>query len=413
MSGFSGLSGSKSTQSIEFRSGGFDRGIREALDELDAKSLLREVHTIDAVDGPTIVRDGRTLINFASNDYLGLSQHESVREAAKRAIDVYGVGAGASRLITGSQRLHERCESALACFKGAEAALMFASGYAAAVGTITSLTGDRDVIFLDKLAHASLIDGAKLSGAIIRVFPHNNLERLEEQLVWAEMKHPAGRRLVVTESVFSMDGDRCDLQRLVEIKNKHRAFLLLDEAHATGVIGPFGKGLAALLGLEREVDIQMGTLSKALGVSGGFIAGSRDLIDLLINRARSFIYSTALPAAIAAAAEAAVHLLSSEEGERLIANLWINIQSVAHGLAEIKGEPSSAIIPIIVSDEQRALNRSAHLLAHGFLIPAIRFPTVAKGSARLRIAVSALHTREQIECLIHALQQENASSDTG
>jgi 8-amino-7-oxononanoate synthase len=381
----------------------WEQRIRRTLDELTARSLKREIRTFDGVKGPIVEREGRTLINFASNDYLGLSQHESVREAAKRAIDTFGAGAGASRLITGSQQPHQRCESSLARFKGTEAALLFASGYAAAVGTMTSLVGEGDVIFLDKLAHASLIDGAKLSGAVFRVFPHNNLERLEEQLIWAEKKYPAGQRLVVTESVFSMDGDQCELQRLVDMKNKHDAFLLLDEAHATGVIGQSGKGLAASLGLEGEIDVQMGTLSKALGVSGGFVAGSRDLIDLLINRARSFIFSTAPPAAIAAAAEAALDLLMSREGERLMARLWINIRSVFRSLPGTSSQPSSAIIPIWVGDETLALDRSAKLLAGGFLIPAIRFPTVARGSARLRIAVSALHTRNQIEGLIEEL----------
>jgi len=384
---------------------------RETLDDLRAKSLLRELRTLDAVDGALVRYGDCTLVNFASNDYLGLSQHPEVRTAAKEAIDSYGVGAGASRLITGSLRTHERCEAALAAFKGTEAALLFGSGYAAAVGTIGSLVGRGDVVILDKLAHASLIDGARLSGAIIRIFPHNNLKRLEEQLIWADERYPTSRHLVITESVFSMDGDRCDLNQLVALKRQHGAFLLLDEAHSTGVIGSSGRGLTALLGLEQEVDVQMGTLSKALGVVGGFIAGSKDLIDLLTNRARSFIYSTAPPPAIAAAVETAIRILGSDEGKILINKLWANIHSILRQLPDqfsSKSEPSSAIIPLMVGDEKVALDLAEKLLAEGFLIPAIRFPTVARSSARLRLAVSAAQTEEQIERLVHSLAKVKA-----
>jgi 8-amino-7-oxononanoate synthase len=383
------------------------RSYRQTLDKLRAQSLFREIRTVDAVKGALVRMGDRLVINFASNDYLGLSQHEAVRDAAKRAIDLYGVGSGASRLVTGSQEPHKRCEAALATFKGTEAALIFSSGYAAAVGTITSLVGEGDVLFIDKLAHASLIDGAKLSKATIRVFPHNNLERLEQQLIWATKRHPSGQLLIVTESVFSMDGDRCDLKRLVELKLAYDALLLVDEAHATGVVGMSGRGLVTSLGL--AVDIQMGTLSKALGVMGGFIAGPRDLIDLLTNRARSFIYSTAPPPAIAAGAEAALKLLSGIEGERLIAKLWSNIHLIAAGMPSPllkEPEPASAIIPIIVGDEKTALGLADRLLSDGLLVPAIRFPTVSKGSARLRIAVSATQTSEQIEKLIHRLREE-------
>ena len=381
---------------------------RETLDDLRAKSLFRELRTLDAVNGALVRYGDRTLVNFASNDYLGLSQHRGVRTAAKEAIDSYGVSAGASRLITGSLRTHAHCEAALAAFKGTEAALLFGSGYAAAVGTVGSLVGRGDVVILDKLVHASLIDGARLSGAIIRIFPHNNLKRLEEQLIWADEKYPTSRHLVITESVFSMDGDRCDLNQLVALKRQHGALLLLDEAHSTGVIGPSGRGLTALLGLEQEVDVQMGTLSKALGVMGGFIAGSKDLIGLLTNRARSLIYSTAPPPAIAAAAETAIRILGSDEGKTLVNKLWTNIRLILRQLPDQfspKSEPSSAIIPLMVSDERAALDLAEKLLAKGFLIPAIRFPTVARSSARLRLTVSAAQTEEQIERLVHSLSE--------
>jgi 8-amino-7-oxononanoate synthase len=377
---------------------------REVLNDLKAQSLFRELRTFDTTDGATIRYGDRSLINFASNDYLGLSQHPRICEAAKEAIDRYGLGAGASRLITGSRGAHERCEAALAAFKAAEAAILFGSGYAAAVGTIGSLVGQKDVVIIDKLAHASLIDGARLSGSMIRVFPHNNLKKLDDHLIWAARKHPLSRRLVITESVFSMDGDVCDLHRIVALKKEHRALLLLDEAHATGVIGPSGRGLAALLGLEQEVDIQMGTLSKALGVCGGFIAGAQDLIHLLTNRARSFVYSTAPPPAIAAAAEAAIQILQTSEGESLIGALRRNIRTIIAQLPpRFFTDFSSAIIPLQTGGEQLALELANQFLEAGLLIPAIRYPTVAKGAARLRLTVSAAQTEDQIQKLINIL----------
>ena len=240
---------------------------------------------------------GQQLVNFSSNDYLGLANDPRLREAAIDAIEEFGVGAGASRLISGTQSPHVRLETALARWKGTQAALCFSSGYAAAIGTIPALVGKHDVVLLDKLAHASLIDGARLSGAILRVFPHNHLGKLESHLEWAQREHPDRRVLIVTESVFSMDGDRAPLRQLIDLKKRFGAMLLLDEAHAVGVIGPNGRGLAAEEGLAEEVDVQMGTLSKALGVSGGYICGSRGLIEWLVNRARSFIFSTAPPPA--------------------------------------------------------------------------------------------------------------------
>ncbi len=275
---------------------------------------------------------GQCLVNFASNDYLGLSQHPSVKEAAKAAIDRYGVGAGASRLVTGSQSPHAEFEEEIAAFKGTEKALLFSTGYAAAIGAISSLVGPGDVIILDKLSHACLIDGAKLSGALLRVFPHNNLTKLKHHLAWAQRTHPEGKILIATESVFSMDGDCGDLAPIVELKNEFRALLLVDEAHATGVIGPQGSGLVNALGLTQQVDIQMGTLSKALGVSGGFICGSQTVIEILVNTARSFIYSTALPAACAAAGSAALRILGTGEGEKLRSRLRSNISILAKSL---------------------------------------------------------------------------------
>jgi len=393
---------------------------QEQLEALCARSLDRHLREINSSQGPEIEISGvgrdrraRRFINFSSNDYLGLANDPKLREAAIAAINEFGVGAGASRLITGTQSPHVRLEHALAKWKGTEAALSFSSGYAAALGTIPALVKKNDVILLDKLCHASLIDGAKLSGAILRIFPHNNLRKLESHLEWARREHPGKRILVATESVFSMDGDRVPLRELVELKKRFDALLMLDEAHAVGVIGPNGRGLAAAESVSEDVDIQMGTLSKALGASGGYICGSRNLIEWLINRARSFIYSTAPSPAIAAAALAAVDFLSSSEGEQRRLLLWKKIRLIQEvmptsGLNK-KDAPAGAIFPWIVGDEQAALDLASALQNKGFLVPAIRYPTVAKGSARLRITVTAAHQEDQIRSLCEAIKRASAA----
>jgi len=382
----------------------------EQLKALRAASLDRHLREISSSQGPEIEIDGQRFVNFSSNDYLGLANDPRLREAAMAAIDEFGVGAGASRLISGTQSPHVRLERALAKWKGTEAALCFSSGYAAALGTIPALVTKNDVVLLDKLCHASLIDGAKLSGAILRVFPHNSLRKLESLLEWARREHPGKRVLIVTESVFSMDGDRAPLRELVKLKKRFDALLMLDEAHAVGVIGPNGRGLTAQENLNEDIDVQMGTLSKALGTSGGYICGSRDLIEWLINRARSFIYSTAPPPAIAAAALAAVNFLSSSEGEerRLLLGERIKLMQELlprTGLNKEQSAVSSAILPWLVGDEQAALDLATALKSEGFLVPAIRYPTVAKGSARLRITVTAAHEENHIRSLCEAIKR--------
>jgi 8-amino-7-oxononanoate synthase len=386
---------------------------QEQLEALRARSLDRHVREISSAQGPEIEISGRRLVNFSSNDYLGLANDPRLREAAIAAIGDLGVGAGASRLISGTQSPHLRLEGALAKWKGTEAALCFNSGYAAAIGTIPALVSKSDVVLLDKLCHASLIDGAKLSGAILRVFPHNHLGKLESHLEWAQRGHPGKRILIVTESVFSMDGDRAAVRELVELKKRFGALLMLDEAHAVGVIGPNGRGLAAAENLNEDVDVQMGTLSKALGASGGYICGSRNLIEWLINRARSFIYSTAPAPGIAAASLVAVNFLSSTEGEERRLLLWTKINLLRDLLPmnamNTKGSNAgSAIFPWIVDDEQAALDLASALQNEGFLVPAIRYPTVAKGSARLRITVTASHKEDQIRSLCEAIKRLSA-----
>jgi 8-amino-7-oxononanoate synthase len=406
----------------------------EQLKALRARSLDRHLREISGAQGAEVEFAGRRLINFSSNDYLGLANDSRLRKAAIAAINEFGVGAGASRLISGTQSPHLRLERALAEWKGTEAALCFSSGYAAALGSIPALVTKNDVALLDKLCHASLIDAAKLSGAILRVFPHNNLRKLESHLEWARREHAGKRLLIVTESVFSMDGDRAPLRELVQLKKRFDALLMLDEAHAVGVIGLHGRGLAAAENLSDDVDVQMGTMSKALGVSGGYICGSHNLIEWLINRARSFIYSTAPPPAIAAAALASVNFLSSSEGEERRLLLWEKIRLMDELLVSLdvgrsalsigrlsaaadkrstpnaqrptsNERPSSAIFPLIIGNEQTALDLAAALNDEGFLVPAIRYPTVAKGAARLRITVTAAHQEDQIKALCQAIKR--------
>lgn len=370
-------------------------------------SLLRKLREFDSPQQPDLELAGRKLVNFSSNDYLGLATEPALRDAARQAIDHYGVGSGASRLICGTLSPHLRLEEKIADWKRTEAALSFGSGYAAAVGTLSALVRREDVIILDKLCHASLIDGAKLSGAVIRVFPHNHLGKLESHLQWARQNYPDGRVVVVTESVFSMDGDWCPLEEIVEIKERYGAMLFLDEAHAVGLIGEFGRGLADKLGVADKVDIHMGTLSKALGGVGGYVCGSRGLVDLLVNRARSFVYSTGPAPSSAAAAMAAIQFLMSPAGERRRQQLRANLAAFAELMPELYPpgrKVQSAIFPIIVGSAERAVMASRMLAEKGFFVPAIRYPTVAKGSARLRVTISARHTRDQIAALCMVLR---------
>ena len=382
------------------------RSIEAQLAELKSRSLLRRLRTIDSPQQPVIKSGNRELLNFSSNDYLGLATEPALREAAKQAVDEFGVGSAASRLVCGTMQPHVQLEQKLAEFKRTRAALAFSSGYAAALGTIGALAGKNDVVILDKLSHASLIDGARLCGATVRVFPHNHVGKLESHAKWAREQQPDSRILIVTESVFSMDGDRAPLADIVEIKARYGALLMLDEAHAVGVIGEHGRGLADRLGVSDQVDIQMGTLSKALGASGGYICANQSIIDLLVNKARSFIYSTAPPPAVAAAATAAVNFLMSEAGAERIQKLRDNLNLIAEKLpGEFLKNPSpqSAIVPVIIGSEETAMAASQWLFESGFFVPAIRYPTVAKGTARLRVTLSATHTPDQINSLCQTL----------
>ncbi len=309
------------------------------------------------------------------------------------------MGAGASRHVCGNLSPYAELEERLARFKGKEAAIVFGSGYVANVATITALVDKGDVIILDKLNHASIVDGARLSGATIRVYPHKNLKKLGAILQGSKEFR---RRLIVTETVFSMDGDVAPLVEIVALKEKYDAWLMIDEAHATGLCGPRRRGLAEAVGVEEKVDVALGTLSKALGCVGGFVAGSQALIDYLRNRARGLIYSTALPPAMIAAAVATVDLVASNEGHWRCAQLWRNVSEMKNGLSKlgIQNESRSPIIPVIVAGEEQAVELSRQLYEQGIFVPAIRYPTVAKGKARLRVTVTAGHGTAEIQSFL-------------
>jgi 8-amino-7-oxononanoate synthase len=367
------------------------------LDALAADGLLRTLRPLNSPAGPRVARDGRELHNFASNDYLGLATDPELAAAFIDGIRRYGSGSAASRLVCGTLPPHAALEETLAGAKSAEAALVFSSGFATAVGCLPALVGKDDTVVLDKLCHASLIDGARLSGATVRVFPHNDMEKLARLLASIRAKGATGRVLVVTESVFSMDGDLCPLREIVDLADAHDALLWLDEAHAFGVLGPTGMGLAEALGLQHRVAFQMGTFSKAAGLSGGYLAASRAWIDLLVNRARAFIYSTAPPPALAHATIASIEKIRSADGaarrQRLFENLAL--LSPGHG---------SAIVPVVLGSNEAALATSRRLEELGHLVPAIRFPTVPRGTARLRVSLSAANEPAAVVSLARAIR---------
>lgn len=400
----------------------FDLELKQRLDTICEQGLLRELRRVDSAQGPRLQHGGRELITFSSNDYLGLANHPALKEAAIKSVEQFGAGSGASRLICGSLAPHHELEAALAAFKGTEAALTFSTGYAAALGTIPALLSKDDVVIVDRLVHACIVDAARLSGAKLRVFAHNDPNDLEAILKWAREHNQHPRNvLVVTESVFSMDGDTAPLRAIVALKEKYGAWLMVDEAHATGIYGPNRRGLAEELAVSDRIEIQMGTLGKALGASGGYICGSRALVDLLINRARSFIFSTAPVPAAAAAASAGVQFVQSREGARRCEQLWQHVQVVGDDLRSLtlnttqsqrllRSSPTieakpSAIIPVIIGHDSAAVAAATKLRAQGFFVPAIRYPTVARGAARLRITLTATHTAADISAFTAALNE--------
>lgn len=372
------------------------------LEALRAAGLYRETRLVEGAQGPRVELDGRELLCLCSNDYLGLAAHPAVREAAREAIARYGWGSGASRLVSGTMRLHRELEEALASFKRAEAALLFPSGYAANVGTIAALAGAGDTVILDKLDHASIVDGARLSGASVRVYPHGGVAKLARLLAAGRSSR---RTIVATDSLFSMDGDLAPLREIAAAARRYDAWLMVDEAHATGVLGPDGRGGAELQGVEEAVEISMGTLSKALGGIGGFVAGSAALVDFLRHRARSFVYTTAPPTAACAAALAALRIV--REQPHLRRDVLARAGRLREGLAALGFDTMGSafqIVPVRVGEAEAAARISRELLLGGILAPAIRPPTVPKGSSRIRLSVTAAHTDADIDRVIEAFR---------
>lgn len=382
-----------------------DRILATELEAWEASDLLRTLQAVEPVGSRHLRHADGTWLNFASNDYLGLTRHPGVCEAAARAARDLGSGSGASRLVSGSLTIHHELEEALADWMGTERALVFGSGFAAALGVIPAVVGPRDVVILDKSVHACCVDGARLSGATVRVFRHNDLDRLEQHLEWARRHLSSrgdGHLLIVTESVFSMGGDLSPLAAVVELKERHGAWLLVDEAHAVGLFGDVGAGRIRDLGLEKRVEIQMGTLGKSLASSGGFVGGSGTLVEYLIHRARSFMFSTAPTPASSAAALEALEVIRSDEGDRLRRKVWGHALRVA-AARQSGTAPGSPILPVLLGPAARAIAAARALRDRGLWVPAIRYPTVPRDQARLRITVTAGHTDEDLRQLIAGL----------
>ncbi len=375
--------------------------IDDELAALDQQALRRDLSTHGGAQRAWLDVDGRRLINFGSNDYLGLAPDERLSAAAAKATAEHGWGAGASPLITGHAEAHRRLESCLAEFEGTESAILFSSGYVANVGTICALADRGDAIFSDQKNHASLIDGCRLSRAAVHIYPHGDASGLRALLSQAARYR---RRLIVTEGVFSMDGDLAPLDGLVKLAQQFDCMLLVDEAHATGVFGPMGRGLAEHLGLADRVPVRIGTLSKALGCSGGFVCGSRRLADWLVNRARPYVFSTAVPPPGCAAAAAALEIVQQEPSRRaeLLERAAVLRQRL-RGQGWNLGSSDSQIIPIIVGDAASALRLSARLRESGILAPAIRPPSVPVGQSLVRISLGYAHSLDMIESLCSAL----------
>ena len=374
------------------------RALESDLAAREEQGLSRRCRTLCSPTGPTAVVDGRELVVLSSNDYLDLARDERVTTAAARAAREWGAGSGGSRLTTGTQPPHVQLERDLAEFKGTESAIVYATGYMANVGAITALVGKGDAILSDELNHASIIDACRLSGADVIIYRHLDMDDLNRKL---SMCREHRRVLAVSDGVFSMDGDILDLPRFLETTRRHDAFSMVDEAHATGVMGRTGRGLAEHFGCDHP-DISMGTLSKALGSEGGFVCGSQTVVDYLRNFSRPFIFSTAPGAPAVAAASAAIKALESEP--QRVERLRENVSTFLKALAErgISAASESAIVPVVVGDERAAVAASASLEKDGFLVPAIRYPTVARGSARLRFALTSAHTSEQLRAAADA-----------
>jgi len=381
-----------------------DAFLSEELDALRQKHLFRSLRVLEGQQLPEAFFDGQSVINLSSNDYLGLNTHRRLVEAAKQATETFGVGSGAVRTIAGTMQIHMELEEAIARFKHVEASVVFQSGFTANAGTVSSILGKGDLIISDELNHASIIDGCRLSRAEIRVFPHKDLNRLEEIL--KETTSFPGRKLLITDGVFSMDGDIAPLPALVELGERYGAILMIDDAHSSGVLGKDGRGTVDHFNLHGRVDIQVGTLSKAIGSLGGYVCGSRKLIDFLYHRARPFLFSTSHPPAVAASCLAAFQVLQEEP--EWIERLWENTRFFKAGLDRLgfnTGQSETPITPIIVGKGDLAMRFSDELFANGVFAQGIGFPTVPEARSRVRTIVTATHTQEQLQRALDVMGQ--------
>lgn len=374
--------------------------IRDELQRMRQTHLYRTMKTLQSAQSRTVECGGRTMLMMASNNYLDMSSRADVKQYAARALEIYGTGSGGSRLTTGNTALHEQLEEKIASFKNTESALVFNSGYTANTAAISALMGKGDVIFSDELNHASIIDGCRLSGAKVIVYRHNDMQDLEQKI----SENPCRKGLIVSDAVFSMDGDILHLPEFVQIADKNGLLSMVDEAHSTGVLGKTGRGITEHFHHQYRPDILMGTLSKAIGSEGGFVCGSRNLTEYLKNKARGFIFSTSLSPATMAASYKAFEVI--EEYPELVARLQENVRFFCQCLQDggLPVHSETAVIPILIGDEQKAMEASQALFEEGYFTSAIRCPTVKKGSARLRIALMATHEQDQLKKAAQAIR---------
>jgi glycine C-acetyltransferase len=374
------------------------RYLHDALEDLKSKHQYFHLRVLEGEQKPVATFDGKEVVNLSSNNYLGLTTHPKLRRAAIDAIRKFGVGSGAVRTITGTMKIHMDLEEQIARFKKVEACVVFPSGFAANAGTVSAILGKEDLIISDELNHASIIDGCRLSRATIKVFKHKDVADCERVL--KETENWNGKKLLITDGVFSMDGDVADLPGLCDLAEKYNCIMMVDDAHASGVLGSRGRGTIDHHNCHGRVDIQVGTLSKAVGSLGGYVCGSRDLIEFLYHRARPFLFSTSHPPSVAATCQAAFDVLDSETGEKLIKKLWSNTKFFKRKLKKLgfnTGKSETPITPIMVGDAAKAFDFSRELFSEGVLAMAIGYPTVPEGKARLRTIVTATHKRADLE----------------
>jgi glycine C-acetyltransferase len=372
--------------------------LHDALEELKAKNQYFHLRVLEGEQKPVATFDGKEVINLSSNNYLGLTTHPKLRRAAIEATRKYGVGSGAVRTITGTMKIHMELEEQIARFKKVEECVVFQSGFAANAGTVSAILGKEDLIISDELNHASIIDGCRLSRATIKVFKHKDVADCERVL--KETENWPGKKLLITDGVFSMEGDIADLPKLCDLAERYGCIMMVDDAHSSGVLGSRGRGTIDHCGVHGRVDIQVGTLSKAIGAIGGYVCGSKDLIEFLYHRARPFLFSTSHPPSVTATCMAAFELLDSEGGEKLIKKLWANTKFFKNKLKKLgfkTGDSETPITPILVGDAGKAFEFSRELFTEGVLAMAIGFPTVPEGKARLRTIVTATHKRADLE----------------